>query len=79
MTDLVRRLRAGTGDTSADVNNSNANRVMREAADEIERLRLWIAAIGGLSDVDADDRSWMAAQAMNGRQPPVRGDVGGRQ
>jgi hypothetical protein len=34
---------------------------------EIERLRAALAAIGNLSDADADNRSWMARDALAGR------------
>lgn len=37
---------------------------------ENERLRAWIRAIGNLPDVDADNRSWMAAAALKGQPVP---------
>lgn len=66
MADLVAELRASA------MPGTHVGDCMTRAADEIERLRLWVVAIGSLPDLDADNRSWMAAHALNGRRPPDR-------
>lgn len=38
---------------------------------EIERLRGWLAALGDLADVDADNRGWMVRDALAGARAPV--------
>ena len=43
---------------------------LKRIADEIECLRAWISAIGNLSDVNADERSWMARDALAGLPAP---------
>lgn len=42
-----------------------------ELTDEIRRLRAWLGAIGGLADVDADNRGWMSEHALKGLKAPV--------
>jgi hypothetical protein len=37
---------------------------------EIERLRVWLTAIGNLADVDADERGWMVDHALSGKPAP---------
>ena len=45
---------------------------IREQVFEIERLRRWIQLIGDLADMEADNRGWMARDALRGDPiPPV--------
>lgn len=46
--------------------------LLREAKAEIERLRAWLAEIGSLADVEADERSWMVRWALEGKTIPER-------
>ena len=74
MSDITTRVRQAIHNESAALapQTSALIEAARAAVEEIERLRLWIAAIGSLPDVDAGNCAWMAAHALNGRQPPER-------
>lgn len=42
---------------------------------EIRRLRGWLTAIGNLTDVEADERSWMVRDALAGKPAPTHARV----
>jgi len=52
MTDIVERLREGNGDT---LYMRGMERLVREAADEIERLRGALATVAEIASVNMDD------------------------
>lgn len=47
-----------------------APNLVRDLLDDDCRLRGWLAAIGNLTDVEADERSWMVRDALAGKPAP---------